>query len=405
MYEKIPYCFGLFCSRTPNFHATRNLLYNRKIALKDIEQLDYRAGERNLGYMKIKLKDGQTKTVPHLSFYYWGYMFSKFFMPYRCYLCPDKLGTLADISFGDNWTGFWDHPLGTSTVVVRENRMLVILQEMNQKGLIRLRDIDLQTLISSQDLANKVQIAPRKKICDIFSKPTPEYGNLNFYYDMSTKSFMTFVKALILLIRCNLSNKIKNYRLLNVIGRLFYMIERIFTKILIIPRIMFKILKSVFNILSCLIPIKPSISHKKSKYKILMMGGYGSKDMGDEAMPHADVLNLKEILGNDIEIVMLSPDPLYTEGVYKQRSIEDINNLGFSPNSGIKAKLFNAHNTLYGLIFLLATYLTRKGIYLRLWSTASNALKEMISSDIVFNVGGGNLNSIIPQQGFYISLL
>jgi coenzyme F420 hydrogenase subunit beta len=398
MSEKIPYCFGLFCSRTPNFHATRHLLYNRKIALKDIEQLDYRAGEKNLGHMNIKLKNGKIKKIPHLSFDYWGYMFFKFFMPYRCYLCPDKLAALADVSFGDNWTEFWNHPKGTSTVVVREPKMLVMLQEMNQKRIICLRDINLQTLISSQDLANKAQIAPRKKICDIFSKPTPEYGNLHLYYDMRTKSFVTFVKALMLFTRCKLSNNNKNYYLLNLTGKLFFMSERIYTKIMRIPRIMFRILKEIFNILSCLIPVKTSASLKKSKYKMIMMGGYGSKDIGDEAMPHADILNLKEILGDDIEIVMLSPDPTYTEETHKQRSIKDISNLGFSPNKGITAKLGNIVKASYGLIFLLAAFLEKKGIHLKLWPTARNALNEMISSDIIFNVGGGNLNSVIPQE-------
>jgi len=398
MSEKIPYCLGLFCSRTPNFHATRHLLYNRKIALKDVEHLDYRAGEKNLGHMNIKLKDEKIKEIPHLSFDYWGYMFFKFFMPYRCYLCPDKLAALADISFGDNWTGSWDHPLGTSTVVVREPKMLAILQEMNHKGNVCLHDIDLQTLISSQDLANKAQIAPRKKICDIFGKPTPEYGNLHLYSDIRTKSFMTFVKALMLFTRCKLSNNNKNYCLLNLIGKLFFMIERISAKAMRTFHVVLNILKTIFNMLFCLIPVKSSVSLKKSKYKMIMMGGYGSKDIGDEAMPHADILNLKEILGDELEIVMLSPDPTYTQKTHKERSIKDIDYLGFSPNSGIRANLGNVRSALYGFMFLLATSLSKKGIHLKLWPAARNVLNEMISSDIIFNVGGGNLNSIIPQE-------
>jgi len=164
MGELIPFSLGLFCSRTPNFHATKHLLYNRKIASEDVIQLDYRAGGKNLGYMIIKLRNGEIKKIPHLSFDYWGYMFYKYFMPYRCYLCPDKLASLSDISFGDNWTGTGDHPHGTSTVVVRKPEMLTIINEMTRKELICMREISLQALISSQDLANKAQIAPRKRL-------------------------------------------------------------------------------------------------------------------------------------------------------------------------------------------------------------------------------------------------
>ena len=384
MSEKIPYCLGLFCSRTPTFNATKSLLYNRGITLKDVVELNYRAGEKNLGHMTIKLKNGQTKKIPHLSFDYWGYMFSKFFMPYRCYLCPDKLAAVADISFGDDWTGFWNHPRGTSTIIVREPKMIPILHDMSQKGRICLHDIDLQTLILSQDLKNKAQIAPRKKICELFGKSTPEYGSLNLYSDIGSNTVNTFLEALTLFMRCELSNKIGNYYLFNLIGKLSFMTTKAY--------------KTITDILSCLRYIKCKPVRKKTRYKIFMMGGYGSKDIGDEAMPHADILNLKKIFGDKLEIVMLSPDPTYTRETHKQRSIKDIDRLGLSPNSGIRSKLRNIKKILYGFIFLLASFLSKRKKHLKLWPTARNALNEMISSDLIFNVGGGNLNSIIPQE-------
>ena len=60
------------------------------------------------------------------------------------------------------------------------------------------------------------------------------------------------------------------------------------------------------------------------KRKVVIIGGFGWKDIGDEAMPQAVIYNLRRTI-SDLEIVMLSPNPAYTAEYHKERSIHDIN--------------------------------------------------------------------------------
>jgi len=68
---RLPYILGLFCSRTPNAHATRHLLYNLGIDPHDVQSLDYR-GEGHPGKMRIRLKNGSDELVEHLDYRYWA---------------------------------------------------------------------------------------------------------------------------------------------------------------------------------------------------------------------------------------------------------------------------------------------------------------------------------------------
>ena len=45
-----------------------------------------------------------------------------YFMPERCLYCVDKLNICADISLGDNYTGIYDSPLGSNSVILRTAR-------------------------------------------------------------------------------------------------------------------------------------------------------------------------------------------------------------------------------------------------------------------------------------------
>ena len=49
-------------------------------------------------------------------------------------------------------------------------------------------------------------------------------------------------------------------------------------------------------------------------------------------------------------------------------------------------------------MFLIGAAAERRGWRVRLWPTARAVLDELVSADLLFNVGGGNLNSIMPRE-------
>jgi len=386
--NKISFLIGLFCSRTPSFNATLHLLMKKGISLNEVLSLQYR-GYGHPGFMTVQLKNGEIIKIPHLDYDYWGYMFYKFFIPPRCYLCPDKLAFQADISMGDNWSHLLKQPKGSSTIVVREPLCGSILQKMKKDNLITLEEIDLNVLITSQDLDNKCNIPPRVKLWRFTGGLAPDYGKLELMRRDNT--FADVLNALPQFIMFSLSKKQRNYTVLRVTSRIFWTIDKV-------KKLSGKLFNEFYILLNSLIPAKSNTCLKKARYKVIMIGGFGCHDIGDEAMPHADRLNFKKKLGEELEIVMFSPYPEYTRQFHNEYAVKDLNELSPSFAPGIKSKLVTFRAFMRSILFILGAYLQKHNLSLRLWSSGREAIHHIASCDLLFNVGGGNLNSLIPQE-------
>jgi polysaccharide pyruvyl transferase WcaK-like protein len=151
----------------------------------------------------------------------------------------------------------------------------------------------------------------------------------------------------------------------------------------------------------------------KELRKVVLIGGFGHKDIGDEAMPQAVLFNLRKSI-NNLDIVMLSPNPNYTTSYHGERSIKDINSylnrkplvyslLTSRKRLGIIAKFFSnilttdALKVLYFEYFLCAVKAySRFGTFvLPITKDAKEITKEIASADLLFNNGGGNINSLL----------
>ena len=147
--------------------------------------------------------------------------------------------------------------------------------------------------------------------------------------------------------------------------------------------------------------------------KVVIIGGFGWEDIGDEAMPQAVIYNLRRTI-SDLEIVMLSPNPDYTTEYHKERSIHDINAyLNTQPwligkltsrRLGIVGKVVNkfySHKLVYlarWLYFLIVAKCYSYKINLPLNEMAKEILNELASADLLFNNGGGNINTLFHGE-------
>ena len=57
--------------------------------------------------------------------------------------------------------------------------------------------------------------------------------------------------------------------------------------------------------------------------KVILLGGFGWNDIGDEAMPRTVILNLRRESEN-IDFVMISPNPEYSTRYHGVRAIPEI---------------------------------------------------------------------------------
>ncbi len=147
--------------------------------------------------------------------------------------------------------------------------------------------------------------------------------------------------------------------------------------------------------------------------KIVIIGGFGWEDIGDEAMPQAVIYNLRRTISN-LEIVMLSPQPAYTTKYHKERSIYDINAyLNRTPwliskltsrRLGIVGKIANRvypRRLVYfsrWLYFLIVVKCYSYKISLPLNKMAKEILNELATADLLFNNGGGNINTLLSGE-------
>lgn len=167
--------------------------------------------------------------------------------------------------------------------------------------------------------------------------------------------------------------------------------------------------------------------------RIILVGGYGHRDIGDESMLTMDLINFRKLLP-DAEFVALSDDPAYTIRYHKVVSEYSINHYLFESRSldallmrclaiiNLPMKLVNLvsqllhsdlrikHSQLPGRInvflrggWLLfnARRLARGAKPILLNEDGKRLLKILESGDILFNVGGGNLNSVFLLSGLY----
>lgn len=128
--------------------------------------------------------------------------------------------------------------------------------------------------------------------------------------------------------------------------------------------------------------------------KIVMIGGFGWKDIGDEAMPKTVILRLKERMP-EVDIVMLSPDPVFSSRYHEVRAVHDVTKIGIGATRP-KWERFVAGCRI--LLFWLAALARRVRRRINIWYTANVVLDELSSADLIFNVGGGNINSVIPHE-------
>lgn len=146
--------------------------------------------------------------------------------------------------------------------------------------------------------------------------------------------------------------------------------------------------------------------------KIILIGGYGHDDMGDESQLTASLINLKKFI-HDAKFIALSD---YREHTLKHHRVET----GYSINYYLVTRIHPSRiEKLLKLIryvkvdfFLKSIILLFNACRLRknkktffLSEDGMRFLKSLRDADLLFNVGGGNLNSVFRFGGLYSKCL
>lgn len=135
--------------------------------------------------------------------------------------------------------------------------------------------------------------------------------------------------------------------------------------------------------------------------KMIFIGGFGYHDIGDEAQLTTPLINLRESLP-DAQFLVLSDDPGYTAKSHKVETDCSIRYYLFPKTKNIFSKgmrKFGFDTWLSGAILSFNAWRlkeNKKTIFLN--EKGLKLLNNLKSADLLFNVGGGNLNSVFRSE-------
>jgi len=178
--ERVAFHFGIFCSQMDSFKSTQFLLTKLGIERTAIASIRYR-GAGWPGEVKIRLRNGDEKTIPPTSALWASCHCSLLFSPARCLLCNDVTNELADISFGDPWLPeiMATEQEGKSIVIARSAQGEALLHRASSQGIIELQALGAGDVIRSQRMFlhfKKVNLGARIGLRRLFGKKSPDIG-------------------------------------------------------------------------------------------------------------------------------------------------------------------------------------------------------------------------------------
>jgi coenzyme F420 hydrogenase subunit beta len=170
---KLGLVLTFFCAGTPNTNGTLDLFRKMDVKTEEVKQLRYR-GNGWPGLFKAQYSyEKKSKSIKYIE----SWLELQKYRPFRCHLCPDGLGQVADIACGDAWHRYRDdcNP-GQSIVLIRTQKGKEILRGAMDKNYINLTRIDKSLVIEAQGLIKrKPEIFGRLLAMKLLFVPTPKF--------------------------------------------------------------------------------------------------------------------------------------------------------------------------------------------------------------------------------------
>jgi coenzyme F420 hydrogenase subunit beta len=180
--EKVPLMLAFFCAGMPSAAGTRRILDRLDVAERDVAAFRFR-GDGWPGYATATLKDGTTRRMSYADS--WGDILSKE-VQFRCKICPDATGNVADIACADAWYGdargypSFDEQDGRSLVIARTPAGLALLDAARAAGALETTPLAISEIARMQpaQARRKKQILSRLAAMMVAGRPRPAYRGL-----------------------------------------------------------------------------------------------------------------------------------------------------------------------------------------------------------------------------------
>ncbi len=147
---RVLYYISIFCAGIPSYNATIKT-WQQSGHRDEPTSLKYR-GDGWPGYFKATFADGSTYQLSYNES--WGKILGRD-LGFRCKICPDGIGVLADVSVGDSWNTINGYPdftekEGKSFCMVRTKTGSDLIELALKKGYICNQQLDVKRISEQQ---------------------------------------------------------------------------------------------------------------------------------------------------------------------------------------------------------------------------------------------------------------
>lgn len=182
---RVPLMLAFFCAGIPSAAGTGRILDRLGVDPDDVTAFRYR-GDGWPGFAKATLKDGSTRQMSYSDS--WGDILSKE-VQFRCKICPDATGNVADVACADAWEGdergypSFEEQDGRSLVIARTIAGAALLAEARAAGRIQTQPLEIAAIAAMQpaQARRKKQILSRLAALIVTGRPWPRYRGLRLW--------------------------------------------------------------------------------------------------------------------------------------------------------------------------------------------------------------------------------
>jgi coenzyme F420 hydrogenase subunit beta len=172
--KKMGLILTFFCAGTPSTAGTLNLIQAAGALPAEVDNVRYR-GHGWPGEFRVSYKNRTQET--RLDYENaWGSL--QKYRPFRCHLCPDGTGQVADIACGDAWHEYTGNGnSGLSLIIIRTERGRAIFHRAVKAGYLAVKPATTSKVLVAQKnlLERRTQIFGRLLAMRLLFIPTPKF--------------------------------------------------------------------------------------------------------------------------------------------------------------------------------------------------------------------------------------
>jgi coenzyme F420 hydrogenase subunit beta len=181
--EKIPLMLAFFCAGVPSTRGADKVIRSMGLAPEEVRSFRYR-GEGWPGSAKAVTADGRTAKMSYADS--WGGHLSKE-VQFRCKICPDAVGGVADVACADAWyggeTGYptFEEMDGRSLIITRTGTGEALLSSAMATGAIEAEPLDKDeiNLMQPSQVRRKRMMRARRAACHVTGRKPPVVEGLD----------------------------------------------------------------------------------------------------------------------------------------------------------------------------------------------------------------------------------